>query len=100
MEPTRRQPTPAPHMEQHVLRPKPPPLHGSVAQAIYGGPPSHRAMPKGSAEEESRPWRAWRNDPQYSNVVPPMLPSSPEVPLPLISPPQVRYVDPANMEHV
>ena len=88
--PARQQPSPAPHMDRFVFRPKPPPMHGSVARAPPIAPPAERVKATGSAAIASVPWAQSRS----------ILPSVSKFPSPKGPPPPTRWLDRKNLEWV
>ena len=86
--PARQQPSPAPHMDRFVFRPKPPPMHGSVARAPPIAPPAERVKATGSAAIASVPWAQSHS----------ILPSVSKFAAPKGPPPPTRWLDRNRME--
>ena len=93
--PKRGPPSPAPHMDRHILRPKVPPMAGSVALAPKNtGPPRERVPPKGSVHDDLPPWRrSQRGLPVVDLTVgKPVLPTAPKWSSPPARPPAVDAI--------
>ena len=100
VEPRRAQPSPAPHMDKHILQHKAPPIAGSVARAPVPKVPVERFVPKVKAHDAIPPWRQVPASPRGGRAAPVLLPLQPKQPPERQPHDFSRYLDPSQMQWV